>query len=239
MPSENMNHMNHLEAVAAADVAHLQEKEKTYQGSWKKRGGVGAWMMACRKFDRLEGILSQDTPVEKGGYNWDVFAAIKADPSGIDGCALAEIRDLRRYLLLVEAEMVSRGVVHLPVPDVYAKLAAEIGTTRTVAKHAALSASFGEDSNRHAKQEYLMDGMKAADYPTEVYCITTRAGVAIVDRARTAPEKWEHLPRLALELNHQEWKETPPEYQWMYLYEEAAGKYILGSRWREHWGRQT
>jgi hypothetical protein len=36
---------------------------------------------------------------------------VQSDPSGRDGSLLAEIRDLRCYLLLVEAEMVSRGVV--------------------------------------------------------------------------------------------------------------------------------
>lgn len=41
----------------------------------------------------------------------DVFHAIEASPYGVDGSALAEVRDLRRYLLLVEAEMVARGVV--------------------------------------------------------------------------------------------------------------------------------
>jgi hypothetical protein len=38
----------------------------------------------------------------------DVFQKIEADMSGRDGSVLAEIRDLRRYLLLVEAEIVSR-----------------------------------------------------------------------------------------------------------------------------------
>lgn len=217
MSEHNMDHMNHLEAVAAADVAHLREKEATYKGSWKRRGGAGAFFMLARKWDRLEGMLSVETVISPPCTQYNVFEHIAADPSGDDGSPLAEIRDLRRYLLLVEAEMVSRGVVASGVesnsPDI-------------------------TDSNRHAKQEYLMDGMKATDYPTEVYCITTRVGVAIVDRSRTAPEKWGHLPRLALELNHQEWKETQPEYQWMYSYEEAAGKYVLGSRWREHWGRQ-
>jgi len=44
----------------------------------------------------------------------DIFGMIERDPSGDDGCVLAEVRDLRRYLLLVEAEMVARGVVSAP-----------------------------------------------------------------------------------------------------------------------------
>ena len=47
----------------------------------------------------------------------DIFGMIEADPSGRDGSVLAEVRDLRRYLLLVEAEMVARGVVEDTSPE--------------------------------------------------------------------------------------------------------------------------
>lgn len=111
--------MNFLETVTKIDIAALQEKEKTYRGSWKKRGGVGAFMMLARKWDRLEEMLrerciyapadARKTTHECSPY--DVFAFIAAQPSGNDGTVLAEIRDLRRYLLLVEAEMMARDVV--------------------------------------------------------------------------------------------------------------------------------
>ncbi len=41
----------------------------------------------------------------------DIFAQIELAPSGADGTVLACLRDLRRYGLLVEAEMVARGEV--------------------------------------------------------------------------------------------------------------------------------
>lgn len=41
----------------------------------------------------------------------NIFAKVREAPGGDDGSVLAEIRDLRRYLILVEAEMISRGVV--------------------------------------------------------------------------------------------------------------------------------
>jgi hypothetical protein len=85
----------------AADDAHvLEERDKSYGSSWKKRGGVGAFMMLARKWDRIENIVQ--------GWNWDVFSAIGQDPSN-DGI-IDDIRDLRRYLLLVEAEMTNRGM---------------------------------------------------------------------------------------------------------------------------------
>ena len=115
-------HMNFLRAVFDEDERVLREKETTYRGSWKRRGGVGAFMMLARKWDRLESMMETDlvrprgeTPETVGKY--DVFERLwdgsGADGSGADGTALAEIRDLRRYLALVEAEMIARGVVKL------------------------------------------------------------------------------------------------------------------------------
>jgi hypothetical protein len=42
----------------------------------------------------------------------NVFAKIRENPSGDDGTVLAVIRDLRRYLILIEAEMMARGVMY-------------------------------------------------------------------------------------------------------------------------------
>jgi hypothetical protein len=104
MNDVDMGHMEFLEDVAIEDCASLREKEATYQGSWKRRGGVGAFMMMARKWDRLEVMVKNQT------FQYDIFRAIDVAPEkqGQDGTALAEIRDLRRYLILVEAEMMSR-----------------------------------------------------------------------------------------------------------------------------------
>ena len=67
-------------------------------------------MMLARKWDRLEGMLAVVGDAEA---RWDIFQRIQVNPSGDDGTVLAEIRDLRRYLLLVEAEMVARGAVRV------------------------------------------------------------------------------------------------------------------------------
>jgi glycerol-3-phosphate cytidylyltransferase-like family protein len=50
----------------------------------------------ARKWDRLEEMVKK--------HDWNIFAAGE-DTSGNDGTLLAEIRDLRRYLLLIEAEI--------------------------------------------------------------------------------------------------------------------------------------
>ena len=84
-----------IEEVASYDIEALVDAEKSYGDSWKKRGGMGAFMMLARKWDRIENQVKK--------FKYDIFNTIYEDPSptGI----LDDIGDLRRYLFLVEAEM--------------------------------------------------------------------------------------------------------------------------------------
>lgn len=79
--------------MAMNDVSELERKGLTYGDSWKARGGVGAFMMLARKWDRIENIVR--------GRKWDVLDA------GTDnaGDMMDDIADLRRYLFLVEDEV--------------------------------------------------------------------------------------------------------------------------------------
>ena len=90
--------VNNILGLANQDVEGLHSSEQSYGDSWKQRGGVGAFMMLARKWDRLEKQVNE--------YNYDVFLAAKDDmrEEGI----LDDIRDLRRYLFLVEAETALR-----------------------------------------------------------------------------------------------------------------------------------
>lgn len=90
-----------LDAIAQEDAAGLRKAYESYGPSWKQRGGVGAFMMLARKWDRLHNRL------EKLQWAWDVFRGIAFDDRG-EG-VIDDVRDLRRYLLLVEAEMRARG----------------------------------------------------------------------------------------------------------------------------------
>ena len=90
MTSKNIEIVN---CLIEDDAVGLENSEKTYGDSWKKRGGVGAFMMLARKWDRIENQTKKE--------NYDIFQTVKNDLSktGI----LDDIRDLRRYLLLVES----------------------------------------------------------------------------------------------------------------------------------------
>jgi hypothetical protein len=125
-------YLDHLQALADEDVRFVREKDRSYGGSWKRGGGISAWFMLRRKCDRLIAMMTPPdapegwpTSVKVSAENThrlmemtrrvDVFAQVAARPGGEDGTVLAEVRDLRRYLMLVEAEMMARGVVVVPV----------------------------------------------------------------------------------------------------------------------------
>ena len=83
------------EIISAEDWTSLDKAEQDYGDSWRKRGGVGAYMMLARKWDRIENQVFD--------YTYDIFLALEEDkrPEGL----MDDIKDLRRYLLLVEAHM--------------------------------------------------------------------------------------------------------------------------------------
>ena len=91
--------INEVQNLAIKDTEQLHISEQSYGDSWRKRGGIGAFMMLARKWDRLE------KQVEEHGY--DIFKAVETDtrPEGI----IDDIRDLRRYLLLVDAHIQTKG----------------------------------------------------------------------------------------------------------------------------------
>ena len=84
-----------IQSLADIDVQKLKKAETSYGDSWRDRGGVGAFMMLARKWDRIENQVK--------AQQYDVFDAIESDrrAEGI----MDDIQDLRRYLMLVEEHM--------------------------------------------------------------------------------------------------------------------------------------
>lgn len=99
-------HLNFLDDVCNADIAVLKVKDREYGASWKADGGVSTFHMLKRKWDRLMVALKETSP--EGWVNYkNLFQAIMEDARS-EGI-IDDIRDLRRYLTLVEAELLSRG----------------------------------------------------------------------------------------------------------------------------------
>lgn len=122
---EKTRHLPFLQTVADADVAQLLQKDREYGASWKSRGGVGAFMMLARKWDRLENMVKAlrtyraTTRNYEGGHElmeqevtasaYDVFEHVRgSELERADAESLLDtLGDLRRYLLLVEAEVIA------------------------------------------------------------------------------------------------------------------------------------
>lgn len=94
-PSEQLH--DALIETARTDMEVLREKNASYGQSWKRRGGIGAFMMLSRKWDRIDNILKE--------FNGATFLRqVRNNPGQVQD----DIADLRRYLLLVEDEMDTR-----------------------------------------------------------------------------------------------------------------------------------
>lgn len=98
-----MTNFKVVEEIALRDVMVLIDKDASYGSSWQRRGGVGAFMMMARKWDRIEQQANKE--------NYDVFRACGNDMGVVDNL-LDDIADLRRYLLLVEEHV--RRTADLP-----------------------------------------------------------------------------------------------------------------------------
>jgi hypothetical protein len=137
----NPEHKLQLLALAREDVGVLETKGAAYGDSWKRRGGVGAFMMLARKWDRIENVTR--------AFQWDVFEAGKSDGEADAEGVLDDIADLRRYLLLVECEV--RRQLADPYAlgallDIQAKREAEreAEEAQTMREHAAAIRSQGQ-----------------------------------------------------------------------------------------------
>ncbi len=73
----------------AGIVKTVEQKDKDYGSSWRRRGGPGAFMVMARKWDRIENLVKQDS--------WDIFKCISIDR----GQVTDDIDDLIGYLMLI------------------------------------------------------------------------------------------------------------------------------------------
>lgn len=275
---ERYHHHPHLGRVATQDVEFLLERDRAYGASWKEAGGRSAWFMLRRKMDRLVQIMRRpESPIgfdpEKirdsvvfehddvahlvdSYYAENIFAMVRRRPGGEDGSALAEIRDLRRYLLLVEAEMVARGVLEMNVVSSAPMPTAEPETKAydppsLIATGGGLASVAAKDSfaercvPRFAAPQRLEDGLTSrADLPPgvpyfELEDPMSSTAYFLVERTALRPDEIDNLPRLQNELNHQEYVELLPEYRGLYRpFNEASNKYLMREKFRALWGKE-
>jgi hypothetical protein len=92
--------------VSASDVDRLLKKDQEYGASWKRRGGVGAFMMMVRKIDRIMTQIPEPDGHPKHGF--DIFAILADEHADLSESLLDTLRDLRGYATLIEAEHLVR-----------------------------------------------------------------------------------------------------------------------------------
>lgn len=188
-------------------------------------------MMAARKWDRIE-TMSEDR-------RYDIFA----NPGdGGDGTLIAEIRDLRCYLLLIEAELVARGVVGPYTRGNHVTLQYEEQTRPGTPEDGGHHESAMTQAARAITQR-LDDGLKLSDVPNHQLGLYREMGtidgpVMIVNRFTVDKDLWEHLPRLRMELNNKEYEDLPAWYQPLYDWHNAQSKWSMRPEARKYWGQE-
>ena len=137
-----------LRALLERDLKSLMQKERDYGRSWMRRGGIGAYMVSVRKFDRIEKAIERE-----GEGQYDIFARIKQD-SREEGI-LDDIRDYRAYLLLIEEELMYRGAI----PDVLPRVSdmqkdMVKGSTMSLGSDGVIGYAVGTAGGRGGAKEY-------------------------------------------------------------------------------------
>lgn len=93
-----------IQHLAALDASVVVAKDAQYGSSWKRRGGVGAFMMLARKWDRIENFVR--------AHGYDIFATVEAEPSIVE-----DMMDLGCYMWLVRSEGLLVEEVEVTAPD--------------------------------------------------------------------------------------------------------------------------
>jgi hypothetical protein len=248
----NMTHLEYLSSVADTDVRELQRKEQTYRGSWKRRGGVGAFMMLARKWDRLEEMMKE--------RQYDIFAK---PGGGEDGTVIAEVRDLRRYLLLVEAELQSQGMCRdaVRVRSVYGALSGEeshrdlfsdapppkpnpgngsqheslypwvVGWLNTSHSNWYHKDWYHKVGNDEYALEAFVEGWGAAPpaHLRDLYRVTNGGWVVRIELC--PPGARDHYPKLQMEMNSFERDRLPSWQRELYQWMDGQDKFVLQKEW--------
>ena len=129
--------LERLQDQAVKLINVIVDKDKQYGSSWKQRGGVGAFMMFARKWDRIENAVTIRN--EHGmitGYH-DLFELARKDnrPEGI----LDDLEDLRNYLVLAIDEINVRKSCFPAVEKVQPKRDRTRSDSKQIAVTGALS----------------------------------------------------------------------------------------------------
>ena len=95
-----------MQRIVEEDIEVLEQKGKEYGDSWKKRGGVGAFMMLARKWDRIEQRVSSSINGNLSDATVEVMKRLRSATNG--DRALFELLSPENILNAIE-EIQSNG----------------------------------------------------------------------------------------------------------------------------------
>mgnify|MGYP000622130740 CR=1 FL=1 len=219
---------DYIEDIAKKDAKEVIKKDIEYGASWQRRGGVGAFMMLARKWDRIESALvphplnstianssGEHTPVAP----WDIFGALEVDQR--DEGMIDDIRDLRRYLILVEAEMLSRNTPqkimkadHAASDELFKAGTPDDGGHHHI--HYSLPNFFIGDKTY--RKLGTADQLPYVRISKDYLCLRPQS---IRESSR---DQYSKFPR---ELNFAEWSGREEQVKDMYGFDESANKYVI------------
>ena len=95
---------NRLNDITHELVKFVNDKDKHYGSSWRKRGGTGAFFTIVRKWDRIETACERSEPAQYDLF--EVFGSDSRSETILDDCL-----DLVGYLLVLVEHMIEIGHV--------------------------------------------------------------------------------------------------------------------------------
>jgi len=226
----------HLNDICRADVEYVRYKDRHYDASWKEDGGPGAYFTMKRPIDRFIAIAKRE--------QYDIFGVIiREGLEGPDGSLIACVRDARRYLLLLEAELTEQA-------REVRNFISEEPTERLFVSNSDTTVGFGpgtpEDGGHHARQpvedeqeqagkeaysggSMLLDQLRREDadlipwevgwgYLTQIEtelrdCWVRMAPGIFVLEPRITPEQHDQLPVDVKNLYSPVWEQRHSEYR--------------------------
>ena len=97
--------LEHLKRIANLIAEFVNDKDRQYGSSWRKRGGAGAFMVIARKWDRIEQAC------ERSNAQYDLFECFAEDIR--NESIHDDVTDLIGYLLVLLEYMVDTNDIKI------------------------------------------------------------------------------------------------------------------------------
>lgn len=194
-----MTNVTTIQSIADADVKSLSDAQKRYGDAWCKRGGISVFTKLADKWDKIQDYLTKPPKSDEAFYNgpsfapYDVFGAVY-ETKAVNG-VIDDIRDLRRYLMLIEAYCTDCGLTHKgAMPASAAPTAYEMSDVKA---GSTIHDTLKPTDDRRYQEEYINDDGES------ISSLMKLLNSAIGDAERSGrhiPHVWEEVAGYAVDI---------------------------------------